>query len=150
MLWKEEEGYSMAFWAIFIAIVAVPLMALTWDASRYMDLRGELQMAADSAAVAAAQEVDIALFERTGVVRLGAGAIPAAYAFAAPHFARLREMGYHPSVTYVQVDQQTKTVHVGVSGAMHIFFPSITPAVGVSADGMAQVRMRAGPGHGMP
>ena len=78
MRWQKEHGYSMAFWAMFIAFVAVPMMALLWDASRYMDLRGELQMAADAAAVAAAQDADVPHFRQTGEVRLGAGATGAA------------------------------------------------------------------------
>lgn len=138
---REEQGYSMAFWALFIAIVAIPMMSLLWDASRYLDLRGELQMAADAAAVAAVQEVDIAHFQETGEVRLGAGAVGAAYAIAGQHFARFAALGYRPHVAYVAVNQQDRTVHVGIAATMHIFFPGITPAVSVSADGMAQARM---------
>jgi len=141
MRWKNEHGYSAAFWALFMVAVVVPMMSLLWDVSRYMDLRGELQMAADAAALAAVQEVDMAHFENTGEVRLGAGAAGAAYAIAGQHFGKLAALGYSPHVAYVSVNQQNRTVHVGMGATMHIFFPGITPMVTLFTDGMAQVRM---------
>jgi len=138
---KNELGYSTAFWALFMVAVVVPMMALLWDVGRYMDLRGELQMAADAAAIAAVQEVDIAHFENSGEVHLSAGAVGAAYAIAGQHFGKLAALGYRPHVAYVSVNQQNRTVHVGLGATLHIFFPGITPTLTVFTDGMAQARM---------
>ena len=63
----NEHGYAMAFWAIFLGTVMVPLMVLAWDVGRLFYARGEIQKAADAAALAAAREgVDTMLVERYG------------------------------------------------------------------------------------
>ena len=59
-LWRQapenEHGYVTAFWAIFLGTVMVPLMVLAWDVGRLFYARGEIQKAADAAALAAARE----------------------------------------------------------------------------------------------
>ena len=38
----------MAFWAIFLGTVMVPLMVLAWDVGRLFYARGEIQKVADA------------------------------------------------------------------------------------------------------
>jgi len=139
---RHEAGYSMVFWAVILALVFVPLMALAWDVSRLMYVRGELQKAADAAAEAAARQVDIAHYRQTGETLLRPEAVQEACYVAYLNTRYLRARGYNPWVTHILVDQGSRTVRVGLAARMHILIPSITPPVTVHAEGVAQARMR--------
>jgi len=136
----RENGYSMAFWALILALALVPLMALAWDVSRLMYVRGELQKAADAAAEAAARQVDLPHFREAGQVRLRPEAVQEACYVAYLNTRYLRARGYNPRVTHVTIEGST--VHVGLAARMRILIPSITPPVTVHAEGVAQARMR--------
>jgi len=47
---QQERGFSLAFFALFLAFVAVPLTAVAVDLTRYVWVRSVLQRAADAAA----------------------------------------------------------------------------------------------------
>lgn len=67
----NERGSSMAWTAIFLAFVLLPLMALVVDGSRLFYVRGRLQTALDAACEDAAWSgADYAAFRQTGEARL--------------------------------------------------------------------------------
>lgn len=135
----EKRAYSMTFWAIFIGIVIVPMMALSIEVARYWFARGQIAAAADAAAVAAAVEIDHELFRNTGEARL-----PNSYTYAWAQSAAnqncgwLHDRGVFPSVTGITITGTT--VQVTLSANLEILFPAITPNVRVSETGKAEVR----------
>ena len=86
----------MAFWAIFLGTVMVPLMVLAWDVGRLFYARGEIQKAADAAALAAAREVDVPHYMLTGEVLLHQGAVGFATHYAERNITYLPSTGISP------------------------------------------------------
>jgi len=69
---KSEQGSSMAWTAIFLAAVLMPLMLFVIDGSRLFYVRGRLQTAADAACEDAAWAAgDRPNYIDTGETRLG-------------------------------------------------------------------------------
>ncbi len=81
MAWGR--GYSMAWWAVILATVFVPLLALSIDITRLLYVRTRLQTALDAACEAAANTADVRAFREAGVWRIdpGPAGANAAYAF---------------------------------------------------------------------
>ena len=65
-LLADRRGYSLTFWAVFIGLVMIPIMALGIELGRYYYARAEIAKAADAAALAAASEINQRLFEDSG------------------------------------------------------------------------------------
>lgn len=65
-------GQSMAWWAVVLALVGVPLMSLAIDISRLLYVRTHLQTAADAGCEAAAQGADFPLWQTGGPQRIQA------------------------------------------------------------------------------
>ncbi len=63
-------AFAMPYYAIVLAAVAVPLMILSIDVTRYFYLRTHLQSATDAACEAAAQALDLPYFKSTGQARI--------------------------------------------------------------------------------
>jgi len=55
---KDRRGYSMTFWTVFFGFIMIPIMALGIELGRYFDARAEIAKAADTAALAAAAEIN--------------------------------------------------------------------------------------------
>jgi len=142
MVMRSERGYSTVFWAAFIALVLVPILALASEAGRYARAKGELYKAADAAALAAAQEVDVLYWQSTGVVRLLPAAEYYAWGYAAANASYLVRQGIHPRVESIDVDQDNHTVHVHLTADITRLFPSVVPQVIVHGEGTAEVRIR--------
>lgn len=70
---RSLEGYSMAMYAILLAVVGIPLMSLSIDITRLMYARTHLQAAVDAACVAGAQALDVPTFLQTGVRQIDYG-----------------------------------------------------------------------------
>lgn len=68
----------MAWTAVMLVAVLLPLASLTIDVPRYFVLRSRLQSATDAAALAAARCVDTAYYSKTGITRLDLGRAQAA------------------------------------------------------------------------
>ncbi len=66
-------GYSMALYAILLAVVGIPLMSLSIDITRLMYARTHLQAAVDAACEAGAQALDVPTFLQTGVRQIDYG-----------------------------------------------------------------------------
>ena len=69
---RREEGFALVWWALFISLVAFPLLVLVVEGGRYFRAAGDVQKAADAAAEAAVREVDIPHYLDTGEVRFSA------------------------------------------------------------------------------
>ena len=137
----DEGGYALAFWAIFLATVIVPLMVLAWDVGRLFYARGEIQKAADAAALAAAREVDVPRYMQTGEVLLHQGAVAQASYYARSNIAYLPRAGISPRITRIFVDNVTKTVYVQMQADVSPLFPDFLNVRPISVWGEAQVRM---------
>ncbi len=99
LLFLRQKGHAMAFYAVFIATVTMPLLVLTVDLVRLLAVRTRLQTAADAACQSASVAVNAPIFWGSGQVVLE----PAqAVANATREFyATARDtglLGYHPSL----------------------------------------------------
>ena len=137
----NEHGYAMAFWAIFLGTVMVPLMVLAWDVGRLFYARGEIQKAADAAALAAAREVDVPHYMLTGEVLLHQGADVFASHYAQRNITYLPRTGISPRITRIVVNNTTKTVYVQMTADVSPLFPEFLNARPILAWGEAQVRI---------
>ena len=135
----NEHGYAMAFWAIFLGTVMVPLMVLAWDVGRLFYARGEIQKAADAAALAAAREVDVPHYMLTGEVLLHQGAVGFASRYAEQNTNYLPGTGISPRITRIVVNNTTKTVYVQMTADVSPLFPGFLQVRPISAWGEAQV-----------
>jgi Flp pilus assembly protein TadG len=139
---RSERGYSTVFWAAFIAFVLVPILALASEVGRYARAKGEMYKAADAAALAAAQEVDVPYWRATGVLRLSPAAEHYAWGYAAANASYLVGQGIHPRVQSIDVDQVNHTVHVHLTADITRLFPAVVPSVIAHGEGTAEVRIR--------
>ncbi|MRR32017.1 hypothetical protein EG834_17185 [bacterium] len=72
-LHRMAPGYSMALYAVVLAVVGIPLMSLSIDITRLMYARTHLQAAVDAACEAGAQALDVPTFMETGVRQIEYG-----------------------------------------------------------------------------
>lgn len=136
----QAPGYSMVFWACFIALLLLPILALAIEVGRYSYARAEVAKAADAAALAAAIEVDRPVFQETGQVVVTGQAWADAQAYASWNTQCLSAQRIHAVVTGISVDNTNHTVEVVVSTNMDRLFPSVVPDIVVSEVGLARVR----------
>lgn len=137
----NEHGYAMAFYATFLGTVMVPLMILAWDVGRLFYARGEIQKAADAAALAAAREVDVPHYMLTGEVLLHQGAVSFATHYAKRNITYLPGTGISPRIMRIVVNNTTKTVYVQMTADVSPLFPEFLQVRPVSAWGETQVRV---------
>ena len=140
MNWRRQPGYSMTFWAVFITLVLIPLLALAIEVGRYSFAKAEVGKAADAAALAAAIEIDRAVFRDAGEIVLTAQAWAQAQAYANMNTQYLSLRGIHAVVTAIHIDNSKKTVEVVVTANLDRLFPSVAPDIRVAEEGLAQVR----------
>lgn len=139
---RREQGISMAFFALVMALLAVPLMSVAVDLSRYTWIRSVLQRGADAAAEAAVQRIDIEHFQKTGAVRFEIDAQAEAVRVASAHVSPLLASMVYPSLDYVILDESNATVHVGLSANSQLLITAGRVGTTVRVDGIAQLRMR--------
>jgi len=137
---RRLPGYSMTFWAIFIALVLLPLLALAIEVGRYSFARAEVGQAADAAALAAAIEINRPVFQDTGQLVVTGQAWAEAQAYASWNTQYLSAQGIHAMVTGISVDNTNHTVEVVVSANLERLFPSVVPDIVISEHGLARVR----------
>jgi Flp pilus assembly protein TadG len=130
----------MTFWAMFIGLVMVPMMALSIEVGRYLIARAQISAAADAAALAAAVEINTRLFQETGIVALPSGNTQAwAQRVVNENCAGLRSLGITPRISAVVVSGNT--VQVSVSANLNLLFPDFVPDIHVTEIGKAEVRV---------
>lgn len=130
---------DMVWNALILITLLLPLASLSIDIPRYFVLKSRLQLAADGAAEAAAQRVDVAHFRDTGEVRLASDAYAQAH-WAAAALLPMHERGYATTIERFAVDEQADTVTVGLVGTTHLFF-GLSPAIRVRAEALSRFRM---------
>jgi len=104
----RQRGYAMAWWAVILATVFVPLLALSIDITRLLYVRTRLQTALDAACEAAANTADIRAFRESGVRRIDPGPAGANALYAFHNTAA--EAGivrFRPALTRLQIAGDT-------------------------------------------
>jgi Flp pilus assembly protein TadG len=130
----------MTFWAMFIGLVMVPMMALSIEVGRFLIARAQISAAADAAALAAAVEINTRLFQETGIVALPSGNTQAwAQRVVNENCAGLRSLGITPRISSIVV--KGNTVQVSVNANLDLLFPDFVPDIPVTEIGRAEVRV---------
>lgn len=100
---NRERGSVMAWWAVTLALIVLPLMALSIDATRALYVDTHLQTAADAACEAGASALDMAAFKASGTQRIDRS-LAASYAvreFNATVSDKSGYFGYNPRITRI-------------------------------------------------
>lgn len=137
---RDRHGYSLTWAAAFLATLLVPLLVLGIEVGRWEHARGELYKAADLAALAAAQEVDIAPFRETGEVLLLPSALEVAQRYVVANTGYLTRNGIAAHVAGIAVNQTLRQVEVIVVADVSSLFPAWAPRVVIRGHGTAEVR----------
>jgi Flp pilus assembly protein TadG len=137
---KDQRAYSSTFWALFIGMIFIPLMALTFDIGRYLYAKGEVGKAADAAAVGAAMEINWRAFRESGDIQPTGATYAMAQHYANTNNDYLARQEIWPRVRSIQVNAANSTVYVSVEADLSVMFPSIVPQLIVEEGGEAQVR----------
>jgi Flp pilus assembly protein TadG len=145
MLSHGRQGYSTLWWIGFLTFCLVPLAAFSIGLGRYFYARAAVQQAADAAALAAAQEVDLALYRDTGRIELKPSASSMAVTYAGMNTSPLAARGVATHVTGIAVDQARRTVTVSLAADASALFPAVLSGIVVRAQGQAEVRLRRSP-----
>ena len=138
-LMRDKRAYSMTFWAVYIGAVIVPLIALATGLGRIFFTRAQLAAAADSAALAAAVEIDREAYMETGEVILTDQAYVWVRQMVVQNSTWLTSKGIYPYVASIGVSGNTVEVTVGVHISPWIL-PGGSLVVTVSETGRAEVR----------
>jgi len=129
---RHDEDGQVLILTVFLAVVLVGLVAVVVDASAAFLARRSLAGTADGAALAAAQEIDLPAYYRTGDLDLaGATETVATY------------VGDSATVDAVDVTGDTVTVTL----RRHLALPLSPPgyAAGIDVTAAATARLRARP-----
>ena len=135
---RDRAAYSMTFWAIFIGLVMIPLMALSIEVGRFLFARTQIAAAADAAALAAAVEINERLYVNTGILAPTSKTYQWAQRAVNANCEELIELDVYPGVGGILV--VGNTVRVSVSADLGLMFPSIVPDIKVTEWGTAEVR----------
>ncbi len=136
---RTRHAYSTLFWISFLTFAVVPLLALAVNVGRWFYARAEVYKAADAAALAAVQEVDVPVYIETGQIVIKASAFSQAQAYADLNAGYLISRKIYPNVTAIEVDQARRTVSVKVAAVADELVPLIGRVV-LYGEGEAQVR----------
>lgn len=137
---RDRRGYSLTWAAAFVVILLVPLLLLGIEIGRWEHARGEVYKAADLAALAAAQEVDVAHYRETGEVRLHPSAAEVARRYVLANTGYLAGNGVTAHVAGIAVNQALRQVEVTVVADVSSLFPWWVPRVVIRGRGVAEVR----------
>lgn len=135
----QRRAYSILFWVGFVTTLLVPLVALGVNLGRFFYARAEMYKVADAAALAAAQEVDVAVFRETGQITLLPSAYDVAGSYATMNSAYLASRRIYPYVTGITVDQGRHTVFVQLAASADELVP-LLGSLTLRGQGEAQVR----------
>lgn len=137
----NEDGFALVWWALFLGLVAFPLLVLTVEGGRYFRAAGDVQKAADAAAEAAVREVDIPHYLATGEVRFSGNEYVLAQKYADANASFLRPRGTDVVVVAIQVNEADDTVLVTTRADVTLLFPRLAPQIVLQRTGVAQVRI---------
>ncbi|GAP06144.1 putative Flp pilus-assembly TadE/G-like [Anaerolinea thermolimosa] len=138
---SPQRGNIMAWFAAFLAFVAVPLAALTIDVVRAFYVYTHLQAATDAACEAAAQALDVSTFIRTGArqIDLGLGASYAGREFAGAVVDQ-GVVAYSPSLSGLRLLSPT-VAECRATASLTLFVPAASPALTVRVASVAEMRV---------
>ena len=137
--WKNRKGYVLAYTAILIGTVAIPMLILSVEIGRALYVGVHLQAAVDAACEAAAQAVDVPFFINNGVLQIepGTAAANAQREFDATVI-------YHNIISYnpsLGISLLTSTlVQCSSSATMQWLLPFI-PALTLHANALSQAKV---------
>lgn len=139
----REAGFALVWWALFIGLAAFPLLVFVVEGSRYLQAAGTVQKAADAAAEAAVQEIDVPHYIETGEVRFSGNeyALAEQYANVNAQFLSVRQIAI--VIQSIAVDEAADTVRVSALADVSALFPAIAPSIIIRREGTAQVRLTA-------
>jgi Flp pilus assembly protein TadG len=137
---RDQGGYSMTFWAVFIGFVLIPSLALAIELGRYFYAISEVAKAADAAAAAASAEMNQRTFRDSGLLAPTSKTWANAQSYVSQNTAGLSAKGVYAFVTGIQVSGGDNSVRVNVSANLSILFPSVVPKVTVTQIGVAKLR----------
>ena len=143
---RTEQASSLAWTAVFLVTVLMPLMLLVIDGSRLLYIRGRLQTATDAACEAAAWTAGDRLnYPRTGQTRLGNNGYVvevAQNAFASTLNERTR-MAFTPQLM-VTLDDANNQILCSATALVPVLFSAVgvTPQVTVPTHTIAAIRFR--------
>lgn len=108
----QTNAYSTLMWVGFLTFCLVPLVAVGVNVGRYFYARAEMYKAADAAALAAAQEVDVELYRLSGELRLTDSAFSLAQSYGGMASSYLTTRRIYPSIIAIEVRQTTVFVRM--------------------------------------
>src|SRR5664279_57682 len=100
---RDNRGYSMTFWAVFIGFVLISALAFAIEVGRYFYAISEVAKAADAAAVAASAEINQRTFQNSGSLVPTSKTWANAQSYVSQNSAGLAAKGVHAYVTGIQV-----------------------------------------------
>ncbi len=136
---RTRNAYSTLFWVGFLTFAVVPLLALAINVGRWYYARAEVYKAADAAALAAVQEVDVPVYIETGQIVIKPSAYGQAQTYATLNADYLIGRKIYPNVTAIEVNQAQRTVRVRVAAATDELVPLMGTII-LYGEGEAQVR----------
>ena len=138
-LFKDRKGYAMAYVALFIGLVGLPLMLLSVEIVRAMYVEGLVQAAVDAACEAAVQAVDVEYFIANGVLRINPGdATGLAQNEFASNVTNYNIANYNPSLSGLNFLSPT-LVQCNASAVMEWLLSGI-PGLVLNVDSLSQVK----------
>ncbi len=145
-LHPSENGSSMAWTAIFLVMVLMPLLLLVIDGSRILYVRGRLQTATDAACEDAAWAAgDRPYYTKTGQTRLDPNGIVvgAAQSTFARTLGESTRMAFSPSLS-VTLDSAGNQISCSATARVSVLFNAagVAPQVSVQANTITAVRFR--------
>ena len=142
-LHRNEAGFALVWWALFIGLAAFPLLVFVVEGARYMQAAGAVQKAADAAAEAAVREIDVPHYVETGEIRFSGNeyALAEQYANANADYLHARQIAVE--IQSIAVDEAEDTVRVSALADVSALFPAIAPQITIRREGTAQVRLTA-------
>jgi hypothetical protein len=128
-LLHQERGSSLAWSAIFLTVVVLPLLVLVAEGSRWFLIRGRLQAAADAACEDAAwSSADVRLFRSTGKITFTdlSRRLEAAQATFWSSVGEPDKQGYQASLQIVP-DLGSASMHCSGLAAVRTLLPNSRP-----------------------
>jgi hypothetical protein len=140
----SERGDAMAWMAIIMVFLMVPLMGITIDITRAMYVRGHLQAASDAACQAAADAMMVPLFMETGEQRIDEGLM---YGRAAQVFnATLKDSGKVRFMPALSLRLLTPTsVECTATASVDRLLPSVVPEISLRVSTVSEMRAHSIP-----
>jgi hypothetical protein len=140
---RDRRADVWAFLAVALLFVALPLASLTVDVVRDMYVRTHLQVATDAACQAAANSVDAAVFQATGVQHINASL--ARYQAASVFYGTLADastFGFTPALA-VGFTSPTTAVCQATASVAHLI--PLTPPMTAMVETTSQMRVVTNP-----